>query len=297
MFRYEAGYVINERGKVMDVKSNLDRETQNIQVWNKNGGLNQQWDIVFVDDWKDEPGKGELNEEFGFYVERPFYIVSELPKHRYLEVVDSHYGVIKTRNGNNQQLWYFDQKTLSIRSKQFGRGIAVKHNGGSNQWLLATPKTNCWEVFRFEKGQLCAVCKNKCMTVQSAQDKEMQKIVFDPKKQIGAKEQQWKIVYADDAKDIVTKGKNDEFGWECNKPFYIVSRLPMHRVIETRGNHALHLWKHSYGRQPSQQFYFDCVSKTLKSQQTNIKQNSITISGNRGAGNHLLFYRQTSRWW
>jgi hypothetical protein len=36
----------------------------------------QQWDIIYVDAWKGEPKKGELNEDFGFYVERPFHIVS-----------------------------------------------------------------------------------------------------------------------------------------------------------------------------------------------------------------------------
>jgi len=31
---------------------------------------------MYVDEWKGEPQKGELNEKFGLYVERPFHIVS-----------------------------------------------------------------------------------------------------------------------------------------------------------------------------------------------------------------------------
>jgi hypothetical protein len=34
--------------------------------------------VVYVDEWKGEPGKGELNEDFGLFVERPFYVVSAL---------------------------------------------------------------------------------------------------------------------------------------------------------------------------------------------------------------------------
>jgi hypothetical protein len=31
---------------------------------------------MYVDEWKGEPGKGELNEKFGLYVERDFHVVS-----------------------------------------------------------------------------------------------------------------------------------------------------------------------------------------------------------------------------
>jgi hypothetical protein len=36
------------------------------------------WDVIYVDEWKGEPQKGELNEDFGLYVERDFHIVSQL---------------------------------------------------------------------------------------------------------------------------------------------------------------------------------------------------------------------------
>ena len=60
----------------MDVSGNRDAENQNIHMWNKHNGLNQQWDIVYVDEMPAEYKKGELNKEFGLYVERPFYVVS-----------------------------------------------------------------------------------------------------------------------------------------------------------------------------------------------------------------------------
>jgi len=41
-----------------------------------------------------------MNEDFGLYVERPFYIISQLNNNRYLDLIDSNRNmVIKTRNG------------------------------------------------------------------------------------------------------------------------------------------------------------------------------------------------------
>jgi hypothetical protein len=70
--------LINERGKVLDINGNVDAEQRNIEIYQKHGRINQQWDLVYADEWKGEPGKGELNEDFGLYVQRPFYIVSQL---------------------------------------------------------------------------------------------------------------------------------------------------------------------------------------------------------------------------
>jgi len=101
----------------VDVSGGKDVENQNIMVWNKHGGINQQWDVVYTDEWKGEPGKGELNEDFGLYVERPFYIVSQLPAGRYLDLIANRNMVIKTANGRNTQVWYFHQQSLTIKTK------------------------------------------------------------------------------------------------------------------------------------------------------------------------------------
>jgi hypothetical protein len=55
LFRYQEVFVTNERGKVLDIQGNVDAENRNIGVLAKNGNINQQWDIVYVDEWKGEP--------------------------------------------------------------------------------------------------------------------------------------------------------------------------------------------------------------------------------------------------
>lgn len=86
----------------MEVVGNVDTENRNIGVNpQNNNGLNQQWDIIYADEWKGEPGKGELNEEFGLYVERPFYVVSELSSKKYLDLINNRNFALKTPNGRN----------------------------------------------------------------------------------------------------------------------------------------------------------------------------------------------------
>jgi hypothetical protein len=113
MFRLEGGFIVNEKGKVVEVQNqgvNTDYENRNIQVANRGDELRQQWDIVYVEDYS-EPKKGELNERFGFVVERDFYIVSQLGENRYLDLINNRNMVIKTPNGRKTQVWYFHQQS------------------------------------------------------------------------------------------------------------------------------------------------------------------------------------------
>jgi hypothetical protein len=115
MFKYEDSHIVNERGKCMDVSGGVDAENRNIIMWNKHNGLNQQWDVIYVEDMKPEPKKGEMNDDFNLVVERPFHIISELPSHRFLDLIGRNV-VIKTPNGFNTQTWWFDQRTKTIKN-------------------------------------------------------------------------------------------------------------------------------------------------------------------------------------
>jgi hypothetical protein len=59
------------------------------------------------------PGKGELNKEYGFYVERPFYIMSMCGEKRLIDLVGNSI-VVKTSNWFDSQVWYFDQKSKTL---------------------------------------------------------------------------------------------------------------------------------------------------------------------------------------
>lgn len=58
----------------MDVSGGVDTENRNVIMWNKHNGLNQQWDIIYVDEMKPEPKKGEMNDDWNLKVDWPFHI-------------------------------------------------------------------------------------------------------------------------------------------------------------------------------------------------------------------------------
>jgi hypothetical protein len=87
MFRFRNNKIVNEKGKVVDVSGGIDREGQNLIIYNDaQNRISQEWTIVYVDEDKEEPKKGELNEDFGMYVERSFYVETHLPSKRWLEI-------------------------------------------------------------------------------------------------------------------------------------------------------------------------------------------------------------------
>jgi membrane carboxypeptidase/penicillin-binding protein PbpC len=128
----------------MEVQSNQDTEGRSIVPGNKNGGLNQQWDVVYVDEWKGEPKKGELNEDFGLIVEKDFYIVSKMAAHRYLDIIDNRNFVIKTRNARKEQTWYFDQKSLTIKTRLNNQSWDIKSSGKTNHMQIWSTNGNWW---------------------------------------------------------------------------------------------------------------------------------------------------------
>jgi hypothetical protein len=143
MFRMKGAFLTNERGKVMDVHGAQDTENRDIIVWNRHGKINQQWDVIYADQWKRDPIKGELNKDFGLYVERPFYIVSRMGRGKYLDLIGRNF-VIKTRNGRTSQQWWFHQQSLTIKSKSMNQSWDIKSSGGSKDIQVWSTNSKWW---------------------------------------------------------------------------------------------------------------------------------------------------------
>ena len=58
MFRVKGAWIMNEKGKVLDVSGGHDTENRNIIVHNKHNGMNQKWTIGYHDTIKPDPKKG-----------------------------------------------------------------------------------------------------------------------------------------------------------------------------------------------------------------------------------------------
>jgi hypothetical protein len=85
-----------------------------------------------------------------------------------------------------------------------------------------------------------------------------------------------------------TSGLDKDFGFRVGELFYLRSRMPMQRVMEAVGANNVVLKQWTKNR-VAQQFFFDGVSKTIKSQQW--KGRSMEFSGN-----NLRLHPTNSRW-
>jgi membrane carboxypeptidase/penicillin-binding protein PbpC len=139
----KGAFITNERAKVLDVQSGKDAENQNVIVWRKHGGLNQQWDVIYANKWKRDPRKGELNKDFGIYVDRTFLLVSKLRSGRYIDLIGRDL-VIKTSNGRNTQQWYFHQQSLTIRSRSNNQSWDIKSAGKTNNMQVWSTNSGWW---------------------------------------------------------------------------------------------------------------------------------------------------------
>jgi hypothetical protein len=144
MFYWKSPFLVNNKGKVMDVHGGQDVENRNVIVWGKHGKVNQQWDLIYVDEMPEEPKKGELNKDFGLYVERDFYVVSEMSAHRYLDLINTRQFAIKVPNGRKSQVWYFDQRSLTIKSRSNNQSWDIRSSGRTRDMQVWSTNSGWW---------------------------------------------------------------------------------------------------------------------------------------------------------
>jgi hypothetical protein len=89
-----------QNNKVLSTSAQ-DKEGQPIGVQNNRKATEQKWRVVYLDKADKTETEG-LNEEFGFHINRPFYIVSELPFNRVAEM-HGNTAVTLRRWRNNQR--------------------------------------------------------------------------------------------------------------------------------------------------------------------------------------------------
>jgi membrane carboxypeptidase/penicillin-binding protein PbpC len=140
----KGAYLTNEKGKVMWVQGDIDTEQRYIYTQNRKNHVSQQWDIIYADEWKRDPRKGELNKRFGLYVDRDFYVVSRMRTGKYLDLIDTRKFVIKTRNGRKSQVWWFHQQSLTIKSRLRNESWDIKGSGKNTDMQTWTTSSRWW---------------------------------------------------------------------------------------------------------------------------------------------------------
>jgi hypothetical protein len=134
--------------------------------------------VTYVDEYEEEPVKGELNKKFGLYVERDFYVVSALSDHRYLDLINNRNMVIKIPNGRRTQVWYFHQQSLTIRTRYNNQSWDIKSAGRTNDMQIWSTNSGWFQIFKYENEQFhnfaSSVGTNNRNLVLSVKDKKDQ---------------------------------------------------------------------------------------------------------------------------
>jgi len=129
----------------LDVSGAKDHEGNNVMMHGRNNGTHQKWKILYLDEKDSEPTTG-LDEDSGLYRNRPFYLISRLPKHRALTVQHGRYLRISDKvKDNASQIFYFDHLTRTVKSKAFtAKSISIPNRGRNNQLDMETTNARWW---------------------------------------------------------------------------------------------------------------------------------------------------------
>lgn len=202
--------IINEKGKVMDVEGGRDAEGQNVIVWGRHNGKNQQWDIIYSDL---PPPRVEFED-------RPFFIVNQMAGKRLLTLEGKNF-VVRSRNNSPEQLFRFDSSSRTI--KMFANqqdSIAIEHSGRGRNLISHKTDGGWYQEFHID-GNLLRNERKLVIDVSGARDVDGQNVIVW--KEHGRLNQQWKIEYVN--ADIIQNGIIPD------KPFRILSKMSGGRAV------------------------------------------------------------------
>jgi hypothetical protein len=116
-------------------------------MWKKHNGLNQKWKLVYLDDTDKEPVKG-LNKQFGFFINRPFILISAMPMGRCLTTTNASNLIITAKRDGKaykQQQWYFDGATKTINNNQWkNKDISINGSGKQSTINMSAITARWW---------------------------------------------------------------------------------------------------------------------------------------------------------
>jgi hypothetical protein len=128
-------------------------------------------------DEMEKDAKTGKNEDFGFYVNRKFYIRSRLPMQRLLKAQGHQIYQQDWNDGEIYQFqWIFDAVTKTISTVHYKTGLRIENEGKSDK--IRTQGgifSRWWEMFRYD-GNYITNEHGKVIGIQGQQDNNRQLI-------------------------------------------------------------------------------------------------------------------------
>jgi hypothetical protein len=233
-----------------------------------------------------------LNTEWGFRVNTDFLIQTALASRRVADNVGGSI-ILKTRNSFKTQIWYFDNHYKMVRSRARTTTVLNISSSGKGENLDAATHNRQWyQKFKYVGEHIVSPYNHKAVDVYEGKDQEAQNIIMW-KKHNGLN-QKWKLVYLDDTDKEPVKGLNKQFGFFINRPFFLISAMPMGRCLTTNSANLLITSKKDNKTYKQQQFVFDGATKTILSNMWKTKAISINGSGKQAVTSMAA---TSARWW
>jgi len=146
VFKYEGNQFVNPtNNKVLSVDGRKDDEGQGVIVDGNQKRADQQWQVIYVDKAEKVRTKG-FNKEFGFHINRPFYVRSRMPMQRVIECHGANNVWLKRwRKNTTAQQWYFDEVSKTIKNNHWkSHSLDIQSNGGSSNVRCTTTNSRWW---------------------------------------------------------------------------------------------------------------------------------------------------------
>jgi membrane carboxypeptidase/penicillin-binding protein PbpC len=95
-----------------------------------------------------------------------------LASHRYLDLINNRNFVIKTPNGRNTQKWYFDQASLTIKTRLNNQSWDIQSAGKTNNMQVWSTNSGWFQIFKYEDGMFLNWQNGKALDVSGGKDVE-----------------------------------------------------------------------------------------------------------------------------
>ena len=128
---------------------------------------------------------------------------------------------------------------------------------------MMTTNSRWFQIFRMKGAFLTVEKENKVADVQSGLDNENRSVLMYKKH--GKINQQWDIVYVSDWSEPKKGEMNEDFGFKVDTDFFIESQMGENRFIDLVGSNLVIKTRNGL---PSQEWFFDGKTKTIKSTRT-----------------------------
>jgi hypothetical protein len=102
-------------------------------------------DIVYLDKAEAIRTKG-FNKEFGFHINRPFYIRSRMPMQRVIECPGANNVWLKRwRRNTSAQQWYLGEVSNTLKNNNLrSHSLDIQSNGGSTNIRCTNTNSRWW---------------------------------------------------------------------------------------------------------------------------------------------------------